>query len=89
MLCCGFYDAKHVFFEIVSSSKGTPFLKIPALPGNREKSSYRVSVSLPGVGKIPVASCPPDWIPEMGSLAISCKSTLLFASHFHNKFEAR
>ena len=36
-------------------SKGTPFIKILALPGNREKPSYRVSVSLPGVGKIPVA----------------------------------
>ena len=41
-----------------SSSKGTPFLKIPALPGNWEKTSDRVSVSLPGVGKIPVASLP-------------------------------
>ena len=55
MICWDFYDAKNNWFEIVSSSKGTPFLKIPALPGNREKSSYRVSVSLPGVGKIPVA----------------------------------
>ena len=51
-----FYHAKKYFFEFFSSSKGTPFLKIPALPGNREKSPYRVSVSLPGVGKIPVAS---------------------------------
>ena len=42
------------FFKFCFQAKGTPFLKIPALPGNREKSSYRVSVSLPGVGKIPV-----------------------------------
>ena len=46
---------KNILFEFFSSSKGTPFLKIPALLGNLEKSSYRVSVSLPGVGKIPVA----------------------------------
>ena len=38
--------------------EGDPVLKIPALPGNREKSPYRVSVSLPGVGKIPVARIP-------------------------------
>ena len=49
------YDVKNDFSDFFSSSKGTPFLKIPALPGNQEKSSYQVSVSLPGVGKIPVA----------------------------------
>ncbi len=55
MIFWDFYHVKNDFFEIFSSSKGTPFLKIPALPGNQEKYSYRVSVSLPGVGKIPVA----------------------------------
>ena len=42
-------------FELFSSSKELHFSKFPRYRVNREKSSYQVSVSLPGVGKIPVA----------------------------------
>ena len=50
-----FMTPKMFFLNLFQVRRGPPFLKKSALPGNQVKSSYRVSVSLPGVGKIPVA----------------------------------